>query len=169
MDALLPSLREILRRARGAAPPLRDVLALAIREAGAQGGTIHVLEADGATLRLAAWSDGIPQPVLDAVRTVPVGKGMAGVAAERRAPVFTCDLQTDNAGGVARPGAKATGLRGSVCVPMLASDGRLAGSFGIGAAEAREFSPAELETLLAAATLVADAVLAARPTGKDGD
>ena len=36
--------------------------------------------------------------------------------AERAEPVTACNLQTDTSGDV-RPGARATGLQGSICVP----------------------------------------------------
>ncbi|MBI3818767.1 MAG: GAF domain-containing protein [Planctomycetes bacterium] len=137
--------------------PMQSVLDLVLRAAGGQGGTIHVLDGLG-PLRIAAASANIPPQVLEAVREVPIGKGMAGVAAQRREPVTTCDLQLDNAGGVARPNAKKTGFRGSICVPMIATDGRLAGTLGIGCAESREFTEAEVGALLAAGKAVADAL-----------
>lgn len=143
--------------AAGSQPlPLQAALEAVLAAASGQGGTIHLLE--GGVLRLAAWTANLPPPVLEAVRQVPIGKGMAGVAAERRAPVTTCDLQSDNAGGVARPGAKATGFRGSICVPMIASDGSLRGTLGVGCAETREFAAEEVADLEAAARVVADAL-----------
>lgn len=157
MESLPASIGRLLA-GRGGDAPLQEALDLVLREAGAQGGTIHVLDGDGDTLRLAAWSRGIPEPVLAAVREVPVGKGMAGAAAQRREPVSTCDLQSDNAGGVARPGAKATGLRGSICVPMLRSDGRLAGTLGVGSADSRVYTEQEVADLLAAGRAIADAL-----------
>lgn len=145
----------------GAGPvALQELLELVLTAASGQGGTLHLLEGGG-VLRLAAWTKNLPPPVLEAVRQVPIGKGMAGVAAERRAPVTTCDLQADNAGGVARPGAKATGFRGSICVPMVGSDGELRGTLGVGCADTREFSQAEVDDLLAAGRRIADAL--ARP------
>ena len=86
----------------------------------ADSGTIHVLGDDG-VLHLKAASDGIPQMVLDTIKDVPVGKGMAGLAVERKLPVNACNIQTDATGDV-RPGARATGLQGSVVVPMLRGD-----------------------------------------------
>jgi len=162
MNTLVESLSKLLAAPSRREMPWDDSLSLVLREAGGQGGTIHVLEPDGQTLRLVAFTRGIPEPVLAAVRAVPVGKGMAGVAAQRRAPVTTCDLQLDNAGGVARPGAKATGYRGSICVPMVASSGDLAGTLGVGCADSREFTQEEVNSLLAAGQLLADAARATR-------
>lgn len=164
MERIARSVAEALAGGAADAAALERALAAAIAAARGHGGTIHVLEADGRTLRLAAWSANIPKPVLDAVQAVPIGKGMAGVAAERRAPVTTCDLQSDNAGGVARPGAKQTGFRGSICVPMISSAGALRGTLGIGCAETREFAEAEVDDLRAAAGLVADALA---PSGNE--
>ena len=112
---------------------------------GADSGTIHVLEADG-VLHLAAASAGIPAIVLETVREVPVGKGMAGLAVERRQPVNACNIQTDASGDV-RPGAKATGLQGSIVVPMLRGEIAV-GALGIANHREREFSDAEAALLL---------------------
>jgi GAF domain-containing protein len=156
VGSLVREIRAWLDALPAGAPPWEEALAIALRETAAQGGTIHLVDGAGRTLRLAAASAGIPAAVLDAVREIPVGRGMAGVAAERRAPVRTCDLQADDAGGAARPGAKATGLRGTICVPMIASDGRLAGTLGVGSVAEREFTPEEVAALLEAGRLLAD-------------
>ena len=73
-----------------------------------------------------------------------MGKGIAGLAAERREPITICNLQTDTS-GQARPGAKATGMEGSLAVPMLAGS-ELRGVLGIAKAEAYDWS--ETETAL---------------------
>src|SRR5688572_3008003 len=117
----------------------------------AESGTIHRLR-EG-RLELAAHSRGMPPAVLELIRTIPVGKGMAGLAVERRAPVTACNLQTDGSGDV-RPGARATGLRGSIVVPILAADAAL-GALGIANQAERTFTPAEVELLLAAARILA--------------
>jgi len=97
-------------------------------------------------LRLAA-SSGIPPHIVQIVDTVPVGKGIAGLAAERRAPVNICNLQTDTS-GQARPAAKGTGMEGSLAVPMLIG-GNLLGVLGIAKAEAYDWSPEETGQVLA--------------------
>ena len=120
-------------------------LARVLEHFGADSGTIHLLEADG-VLHLAAASAGIPPIVLDTVREVPVGKGMAGLAVERRQPVNACNIQTDASGDV-RPGAKATGLQGSIVVPMLRGD-LAVGALGIANHHERDFTDAEAALLL---------------------
>jgi L-methionine (R)-S-oxide reductase len=111
----------------------------------ADSGTIHLLQADG-MLHLAAASRGIPQFVLDKVRTVPVGKGMAGLAVERRAPVGACNIQTDTTGDV-RPGARDTGLQGSIVVPIV-RNGAAVGALGIASYSERTFTDDEVAVLL---------------------
>ena len=122
-----------------------DALGLILERFGAESGTIHLLGADGA-LHLKAASRGIPQVVLDTVRTVPVGKGMAGLAVERRQPVNACNIQTDTSGDV-RPGAKATGLQGSLVVPMM-SDNVAIGALGIATRQERTFTDEEADALM---------------------
>src|SRR5687767_15978958 len=105
----------------------------------ADSGTIHLIEDDG-HLHLAA-SINIPEAVARIVAVVPIGKGMAGLAAERREPVTICNIQTDASGDV-RPGARATGMEGAIAVPILRGD-RLAGVLGIANREARTFRSEE--------------------------
>ncbi len=112
----------------------------------ADSGTIHLIGDDGA-LHLRAATAGIPQFVLDTVRVVPVGKGMAGLAAERAQPVTACNIQTDTSGDV-RPGAKLTGLEGAIVVPMIV-DGKVRGSLGIANRSERTFTGEEQRALLA--------------------
>jgi signal transduction protein with GAF and PtsI domain len=85
--------------------------------------------------------------VLDAVHTVPVGKGMAGLAVERRQPVNACNLQTDTSGDV-RPGARATGLQGSVVVPLLRGYAAV-GALGVATRDERTFTAEEEQSLIA--------------------
>ncbi len=116
----------------------------AIEEFGAESGSIHFLRQDG-LLHLAA-SRNLPPQVVDIVRVVPVGKGMAGLAAERKAPVTACNIQTDTSGNV-RPGAKATGMEGAIVVPII-SAGRVVGTLGIANRTERTFSDEEQRRLL---------------------
>lgn len=118
------------------------VLDAALVHFGCQAGTVHLLR-DG-VLKLAAHRN-IPPPVVQIVETVPIGKGIAGLAAKILEPVTICNLQTDES-GKARPGARATGMEGSLAVPMLA-DGELRGVLGIAKAEAYDW-PAEESALL---------------------
>ncbi|MEY2713745.1 MAG: hypothetical protein RIT24_88 [Planctomycetota bacterium] len=110
----------------------------------ADSGTLHVTGADGALhLRCAI---GIPEPVLAIVQIVPVGKGMAGLAAQRGCAVNSCNIQQDTSGDV-RPGARATGLAGSVAVPILAPDGRVLGVVGVATRAERTFTADDERTI----------------------
>src|SRR5437867_4967117 len=100
-----------------AADACNQALSRILKHFGADSGTIHLL-GEGGLLHLRAASAGIPQFVLDTVKTIPIGKGMAGLAVERKEPVTTCNIQTDTSGDV-RSGAKSTGLQGSLVVPIL--------------------------------------------------
>jgi signal transduction protein with GAF and PtsI domain len=114
-----------------------ELLSTLLRDLSADSGTVHASAADGSLhLRCAI---GIPAPVIEIVRVVPVGKGMAGLAAERRCAVNSCNLQQDTTGDV-RPGARATGLAGSVAVPVLAADGRVLGVIGVATRAERTFT-----------------------------
>jgi GAF domain-containing protein len=126
-----------------------------LREFGADSGTIHLLDDDGA-LHLKAASAGIPAFVLETVRIVPVGKGMAGLAVERRQPVNACNIQTDTSGDV-RPGARTTGLQGSIVVPLLRGDDAV-GALGIANHRERTFTDEETARLLAVGKLLASQV-----------
>ena len=75
-------------RRRADTGDLTAVLAAALTHFGCQAGTVHLLR-DG-VLKLVAHKN-IPPPVVQIVETVPIGKGIAGLAA--RAPRADHDLQ----------------------------------------------------------------------------
>jgi L-methionine (R)-S-oxide reductase len=104
-------------------------------------GTVHRRE--GAELILAA-SLNIPPPVLAVVQSIPEGKGMAGLAWERNAPVSTCNLKTDETGDV-RPGAKAVDAKAAVALPIHDGNGEVRGVVGIAFLDAHELEMGELE------------------------
>ena len=85
--------------------PLRGVLEAIMRRFPADTGTIHRLDGDVLVLEAEI---GLPPPLVEIVSRVPVGKGMAGVAAERNAPVSSCNIQVDTTGDI-RPGARQSG------------------------------------------------------------
>ena len=108
-------------------------------------GTIHLLEKDTSLLKIKAHQ-GIPEFLLPKLSTIPIGKGMAGIAAERREAVEMCNLQTDTS-GVARPAAKETKVEGSVAIPMLIKS-KLYGVFGIAKPVSYDFTKEEIDSLL---------------------
>lgn len=108
-------------------------------------GTIHTLDRETQLLNLRA-KVGIPEFLLPKMSQIPIGKGMAGIAAERREPVEMCNLQTDES-GVARPSAKETKVEGSLAAPMLL-DSELHGVLGIAKPIAYDFTESEISDLL---------------------
>ena len=138
-----------------AGPVWDDVLTLALRRLDCVTGSIHVLDAGDGLLHLRA-SRGIPPQILPQVERIAIGKGMAGLAAERRQPVGACNLQTDASGDV-RPGAKLTQMKGSLCVPML--DGtELRGTFGVARPDEHEFDTGETALVMAVGERIARAL-----------
>ena len=108
-------------------------------------GTLHRLDPTDGLLKLVVCR-GIPEGLLPVIGTIPVGKGIAGAAAERLAPVELCNLQTDTS-GVAKPGAKQTNVQGSLAVPAL-HEGQLRGTLGVGMQVPHDFSEEEKQRLL---------------------
>lgn len=119
-------------------------------------GTLHRYDPVDKHLKLVA-SRRIPEVLIPVIQSIPVGKGIAGAAAERRAPVEICNLQTDTS-GVAKPGAKQTQVQGSLAVPVLDGD-RLCGTLGIGKMVPYDFSEEEKTRLMKLASDVSRSLL----------
>jgi L-methionine (R)-S-oxide reductase len=130
---------------------LEMILALVLDSLQCSVGTVHFLDESSGVLMLRA-AKGVPDMVLDRVRLVPVGKGMAGLAAERRQPVQVCNLQSDQS-GVANPIARETKMEGSIAVPMLVGE-RLRGVLGVAKPVTYEFDQAEIDLLLQIGSLI---------------
>ena len=80
------------------------------------------------------------------MRSIPKGKGMAGLAWERDEPVHTCNLKTDTTGDV-RPGAKAVDANAAVAIPIHGSSGEIRGVVGIAYMGERDITEGELQAL----------------------
>jgi len=119
---------------------LRDTLGKFKSETG----TIHRLDEPAQLLHLVAQV-GLPPQLLDVVKIIPVGKGIAGETVLKNRPVTICNLQTDTS-GVARSAAKQTGVGGAVCVPVR-QNGKIVGTFGVGTVREHEYSAAEINAL----------------------
>ena len=129
-------------------------LALIIQHFGCDSGAIHMLGEDG-MLHLKANGPGMPDFVLEKIRKIPVGKGMAGLCIERNEPVDSCNIQTDTSGNV-QEGAKPTGLQGSIVVPIRSTTSSTAvGTLGIAIMKERSFTEAEINELLEYAAILA--------------
>ena len=124
--------------------PLEKTLRDTLAQFHSETGTIHRLDAQAQLLHLVAQI-GLPPKLLEVVKTIPVGKGIAGETVANNRPVTICSLQTDTS-GVARPGAKQTGVGGALCVPIRDSD-KVIGTLGIGTAREHEYSAKEINAL----------------------
>lgn len=111
-----------------------------VAELKADSGSIHLIE-DGVLVLKAHF--GIPPQVIEIVSRVPIGKGMAGLAAERNEPVSSCNIQSDETGNV-KAGARQTGVGGAIVVPVRNLQGEAIGALGIGVRS--EYSYTEEET-----------------------
>jgi signal transduction protein with GAF and PtsI domain len=150
-----PLLNEIKGLLAGGATEanLQAILDRILAAFGCATGTIHRLDPASGLLQLRAQR-GIPEQLLPRIQAFPIGKGMGGIAAERRAPVQVCNLQTDTS-GVARPAAKETRMEGSIAVPMLPG-GVLRGVLGVAKPVSYEYTAAETESLLEIAAVLGE-------------
>lgn len=93
-------------------------------------GTVHVVDGDlVADLHLRAAVN-IPPKVQEVTARIPMGKGMAGIAWQRDAPIQTCNLQDDSSGNV-KPGARAVDARAAVALPVHAPSGEIRAIVGL--------------------------------------
>jgi putative methionine-R-sulfoxide reductase with GAF domain len=127
-------------------PERSSLLAAILAEFSCETATLHRAVEGGTFLELVSQV-GVPDALLERVTRIPFGKGIAGEAAARKAPVTLCNLQQD-LGGIAKPDARLTGVSGSLAVPILAADGSVLGVLGIGKQQPYEFSETETARLI---------------------
>lgn len=123
---------------------LEEILRETLAHFHSETGTLHRLDAQTQLLHLAAQI-GLPPQLLEVVKTIPVGKGIAGQVVAQNKPVTICNLQTDTS-GVARPGAKQTGVGGALCVPIRDGE-KIIGTLGIGTVRQYEYTADETKSL----------------------
>jgi hypothetical protein len=128
-----------------AAPPnLAAALMDLVRGCSAHAGTVHLLDSYG-LLHLVA-SEGIPESVREKLRTLPLGKGAAGMAIERRQAVHLGNIQIDSLeDGLAE--REATGLKQALAFPIFRGEAVI-GALGIETYNERTFSDVEIAALL---------------------
>lgn len=136
-------------------PNWQQILEIIISKFDCTTGTIHSLDKDSNLLQLKAYN-GLPEFLIPRMQQIPIGKGMAGIAAERREPVEMCNLQTDNS-GTARPAAKETKVEGSIAVPMMLNN-TLYGTLGIGKGIPYDFTEEEVHELMEIGTEISKAI-----------
>lgn len=117
----------------------------AIAKLCADSGTIHVRDGEELVLHLAACHN-IPDGLLSAIREIPWGKGMAGLAAQAGEPVDYCNVQ-DSTSPEIHAKARSTGTQGAIVVPMMCGN-EVVGTIGIGCKEERVFSATEIRWLM---------------------
>jgi GAF domain-containing protein len=144
MNELNEQIASLLKTGGPPEAVLEATLRVALEHFRSETGTIHRLDAGKQLLQLVAQA-GLPPPMLEVVKTIPVGKGIAGQVVARGRPVTLCNLQTDTS-GVARPGARQTGVGGALCVPLRYGD-KIVGTLGIGTVREYEYTPDETRLL----------------------
>ena len=132
---------------------LEKILRETLEQFHSESGTIHTLDAEKQLLHLAAHA-GLPPQLIEVVKTIPVGKGIAGQVVAQDKPVTICNLQTDSS-GVAKPGAKQTGVGGALCVPIRAGS-TIVGTLGVGTVRPYEYTAAETRQLEDIAVRIAE-------------
>ena len=145
LSALLTEIEARLRQVGATEADFQAILDQILNHFACTAGTIHSLGPQSQMLHLRARRN-IPDELLPRIQKIPVGKGMAGLAAERRQPVQVCNLQTD-ASGAARPGAKETGMEGCIALPILVGD-QVLGVLGVAKPTAYEYSETEITLLM---------------------
>jgi L-methionine (R)-S-oxide reductase len=155
MNELLKQIENLLAAGRPGEDTFQQVLATVLAHFKSETGTIHLLDAEKQELHLAVQI-GLPPALLDAVKLIPVGKGIAGQVVARGGPVTICNLQNEK-GGVARPGAKQSGVGGALCVPLRAG-GKIMGTLGVGTIRQHEYTAEETKLLEDVGRLVGDFV-----------
>ena len=144
MNELTIQIESLLQKGGERAAVLEKALGTVLAHFKSETGTIHRLDVEKQMLHLVAQV-GLPPVLLNVVSLIPVGKGIAGQVVERGGPVSICNIQNDKS-GVARPGAKQTGVGGALCVPVRA-DGVIVGTVGIGTAREYEYTAEETKLL----------------------
>ena len=155
MSDCITRVKALLQGGRDQQTILPEVLQLVLTELHSETGTIHRLDQEKQLLHLTAQV-GLPPFMLDIVKTIPVGKGIAGETVVRGGPVTMCNLQTDTS-GVAKPGAKQTGVGGALCVPIRRGE-IIVGTIGIGTKREHEYTPEETQMLETVGRLLGDVV-----------
>jgi signal transduction histidine kinase len=147
--------------AKGA--PLEETLerlVLAIEEHSPPAlGSILLLDADGLRMRHGV-APNLPEAYNRALDGLPIGPqaGSCGTAAFRKQPVVVEDIDVDPLWESYRDMARAHGLRACWSVPLIASDGRVLGTFAFYYKDARKAAKGDLETASRAAYLAGIAI-----------
>jgi signal transduction histidine kinase/PAS domain-containing protein len=110
--------------------------------------SICLLDANGAHLRHGA-APSLPKAYTEAVdgRTIADGWGPCGIAAFRKEPVIVSNILTDSPCAEYRDLALAHGLQACWSMPILASDGKVLGTFAVYGREPRSPTPPQRDLM----------------------
>jgi L-methionine (R)-S-oxide reductase len=128
--------------------PQQEWLETFVAERDGKAGTVHVRR--GVDLYLTA-AHNIPPQVIARVAHVPQGKGMAGAAQTAKAPVQTCNLQTDRTGSI-EGGARAVDAQAAIALPVFDDDGSVRAVVGIAWDWEGEVVPSDEQSMMRAAS-----------------
>jgi L-methionine (R)-S-oxide reductase len=156
MNDLTTRIASLIDEGGERAAVLEKALAVVLAHFKSETGTIHRLDPEKQLLHLVAQV-GLPPALLDVVKTIPVGKGIAGQVVARGGPVTICKIQNDKS-GVTRPGAKQTGMGGALCVPVRA-EGVIVGTIGVGTAREYEYTAAETKLLEEVGSMIGNSLV----------
>jgi L-methionine (R)-S-oxide reductase len=151
MNELREQIEALLKSDPNRETVFEQILRVSLAKFHSETGTIHRLDSENQLLYLVSQV-GLPPQVVEVVKTIPVGKGIAGQVIAQNKPVSICNLQTDSS-GVAKPGAKQTGVGGALCVPLRDGE-KIVGTFGIGTVRQHEYTPEETRELEEIARLI---------------
>ncbi|HEY1556083.1 MAG TPA: GAF domain-containing protein [Kofleriaceae bacterium] len=118
---------------------LRDLLG----RHGAVAGTVHMVRGDALAIVAAV---NIPPKVQEVTASIPMGKGMAGLAWQHDKPIQTCNLKEDATGAV-KPGAKAVDAKAAVALPVHDGAGAIRAVVGIAWMDERELTAGDLAAI----------------------
>lgn len=106
-------------------------------------GSVHVVEGDHLAI---AAAHNLPPKVIELTTTIPLGKGMAGLAWQHDKPIQTCNLKEDTSGAV-KPGAKAVDGKAAVALPVHDPNGMVRAIVGLAWMDERELGTDELAAI----------------------
>ncbi|MDC0745391.1 PAS domain-containing protein [Polyangium mundeleinium] len=141
-------LLEMIARGEAISAILEGVVRLVESASSGQRASILLLDENTQTLRHVAALT-LPRSYTEVIDGSAIGPEAfsCGTAAFRRELVVIADIEADPLGAMFRASALAHGLRACWSMPMLSSDGRVLGAFGIYATEPRTPAKADLELL----------------------
>ena len=123
-----------------------------LKRHSAVAGTVHVVDGDHLAIKAAV---NIPPKVQEITATIPMGKGMAGLAWQHDKPIQTCNLKEDTSGAV-KPGAKAVDAKAAVALPVHDGSGAIRAIVGLAWMHDNELSTDELGAIDRDATSLPD-------------